>query len=152
MGVCSELLPIAYAGRRFTTYKRKALGRVKAFYFPVPTALYPSCTILSRIWHFANSRVSSLEDVAHHAALDPDGWRCLGCIFKTVNEVYFTQMVLSLGGSGVQARASATAAGSCVSSQGTVDDLVAGELSSCLTFKSCAECSILSKRKRKYSG
>lgn len=59
--------------------------------------------------------------------------------------VYFTQIVLSLGGSGVQARASATAAGSRVSSQGTVDDLVAGELSSCLTFKPCAECSILSK-------
>lgn len=67
----SELLPIAYAGRRFTTYKRKALGGVKAFYFPVPTALFPSRAILLRIWHFANSRVSSLEDVAHQLIMLP---------------------------------------------------------------------------------
>lgn len=62
--------------------------------------------------------------------------------------VYFTQILLHLGGTSVQVHAFAAAAGSCVFSQGTMDDLAAGELSSCFILKPYAECSIVSKLKR----
>lgn len=140
----------------YHVYIKKRLWTEWRLFIPLPPLLcshpvWSSCGFVSLL-----TRMSLLSKtlliLAHHTALYPDGWRCLGRIFRTVNVVYFTQIVLSLGGSWVQAQASATAAGSCVSSQGTVDDFVAGELSSCLTFKPCAERSILSKWKRKYSG